>query len=133
MSEGRTNSERRESGVIQRKRSKIIFTRLSKFKLDFQRIGQLKKNKPNQKEERFMQIQLFTIPAIESKGALEEMNRFLRGHRVLKVRQEFSKDIGGAFWYFSIKYIDGMFSSPNTSKNVKKKKITKNYWIKKIL
>ena len=70
-----------------------------------------------------MQIQLFTIPAIDGKGALEEMNRFLRGHRVLEVRQEFAKDIGGAFWYFSIKYIDGMFSSPNTSKNVKKQKV----------
>lgn len=70
-----------------------------------------------------MQIQLYTIPTIDSKGALEEMNRFLRGHRVLEIRQEFAKDIGGAFWYFSIKYIDGMFISSNTTKNVKKQKV----------
>ena len=54
-----------------------------------------------------MQIKLFTIPAFDSEAATEEMNKFLRSHRVLEVHQEFVPAENGAYWCFSIKYIQG--------------------------
>lgn len=54
-----------------------------------------------------MQIKLFTIPAFDNETPTEEMNKFLRSHRVLEVGQEFVSAENGAYWCFSIKYIKG--------------------------
>ncbi|MCK5822917.1 MAG: HRDC domain-containing protein [Bacteroidales bacterium] len=54
-----------------------------------------------------MQIKLFTIPALDSELANEEMNKFLRSHKVIGVQQEFVPAENGAYWCFSIKYIQG--------------------------
>jgi hypothetical protein len=32
-----------------------------------------------------MQFQLFTVPITDDGSALEELNRFLRGHKILEV------------------------------------------------
>lgn len=34
-----------------------------------------------------MQIRVFTIPALAGQEMQEEMNKFLRGHRVMEVKQ----------------------------------------------
>ncbi len=54
-----------------------------------------------------MQIKLFTIPAFDSEAPTEEMNKFIRSHRVLEIKQEFVSAENGAYWCFSIKYISG--------------------------
>ena len=66
-----------------------------------------------------MQIKLFTIPAFDSNAANEEINKFLRSHRVLEVKQEFVSAENGAYWCFSIKYIQG--ENQYYSKNKKEK------------
>ena len=66
-----------------------------------------------------MQIKLFTIPAFDSDTASDEMNRFLRSHRVLEVKQEFVSAENGAYWCFSIKYIQG--DNQHYSQNKKEK------------
>ena len=52
-----------------------------------------------------MQIKLFTIPVFDNNTANEEMNKFLRSHRVLEVIQEFVSNKNSAYWCFSIKYL----------------------------
>jgi len=44
-----------------------------------------------------MQLKYFTIPAFDSGAANEELNKFLRSHRVLEVEQEFVFSAGASF------------------------------------
>lgn len=72
-----------------------------------------------------MQIKLFTIPAFDSDAPTEEMNKFIRSHRVLEIGQEFVSAENGAYWCFSIKYIQGenKFYSKNKKEKVDYRKI----------
>ena len=53
-----------------------------------------------------MQIKLFTIPISDSGQALEEMNSFLRGNKVLEIVQHFYQNERSAIWCFCIKYLE---------------------------
>lgn len=54
-----------------------------------------------------MQFKLFSISASGDAEAEEELNRFLRGHRVVSVQKELVREGGGAFWCFAIEYLLG--------------------------
>jgi hypothetical protein len=49
-----------------------------------------------------MQFKLFAISASGDDAAEEELNRFLRSHRVVSVQKELVRDGGGPFWCFCI-------------------------------
>ncbi len=66
-----------------------------------------------------MQIQLFTIPITDNGSALEEMNRFLRGHKVLETDKHLVQNEHGATWCFCISYI----ANGNTATKGKKEKV----------
>jgi len=53
-----------------------------------------------------MQIKLITIPASGNKATEEEMNRFLRGHRILDVSHEFVQNGMNSCWCFCIRYLE---------------------------
>lgn len=53
-----------------------------------------------------MQIKLFTIPVGDSGGALQEMNAFLRGNKILEVENQFIGNDNGACWCFCVRYIE---------------------------
>jgi len=57
-----------------------------------------------------MQIKLFTIPIGDSGNALEEMNRFLRGNKILGVQNQFANNENGAYWCFCVRYIEKTFA-----------------------
>lgn len=65
-----------------------------------------------------MQIKLFTIPVFDNAEATEEMNRFLRGNKVLEINQHFYQNVHTAAWCFCVKYIDTTGKTSFT-KNVK--------------
>lgn len=67
-----------------------------------------------------MQIKVFTIPAFDSNNATDELNKFLRTQRVLEVQQEFVAAQNGAYWCYSIKYLQ---ANSNTSYHNKREKI----------
>jgi superfamily II DNA helicase RecQ len=67
-----------------------------------------------------MQIRLFTIPAFEGAQLMEEMNAFLRNHRVLEVREEFFSTEQGAYWCFSIRFISSSALPSATGRNREK-------------
>lgn len=53
-----------------------------------------------------MQIKLYTVPVFGSEAIEEELNRFLRGHRILQLERHFCADNGG-YWAILIEYVDG--------------------------
>ena len=67
-----------------------------------------------------MQIKTFTIPIADNGVLQEEMNKFMRGHKVLEVTQEFYQSPSGAAWCFCVKYID---VTTSYSQNTRKAKI----------
>ena len=52
-----------------------------------------------------MQIKTFVLPVLSSECSEEELNRFLRGHRVLQVERHFCPDSGG-YWAILVEYVD---------------------------
>ena len=52
-----------------------------------------------------MQYKIFSIPVTDDGSAIEEMNRFLRSHKVLETEQQLISTKNGAQWHFCIKYL----------------------------
>ena len=52
-----------------------------------------------------MQFKIFTIPVTDDGSATEEMNRFLRSHKVLETEQQLISTKNGSQWHFCIKYL----------------------------
>ena len=53
-----------------------------------------------------MQFKLFVIPVTDSGDSLDELNKFLRGHRILEESHELVAGKHGSVWHFCIKYLD---------------------------
>ena len=58
-----------------------------------------------------MQIKVFTLPVWDSEPLEEEINKFLRSHRVLTIDRQFSAENGG-YWTLFVCYQEG--ASANT-------------------
>ncbi len=54
-----------------------------------------------------MQLACFSIPARGDSGSQEELNSFLRSHRVLTVHREFVAQGDNSFWALSVEYMEG--------------------------
>ena len=67
-----------------------------------------------------MQIKLFTIPVGDNGSALQEMNVFLRGHKILEVENELVSNENGAYWCFCVRYIERAYPDANGGKDGKK-------------
>lgn len=58
------------------------------------------------KNKGFMQIRLFTIPIGDGGAAVQEMNAFLRGNKILEVEKQLIHNEHGAYWCFCVSYIE---------------------------
>ena len=65
-----------------------------------------------------MQVKTFIIPFLSPEWAEEEVNKFLRSHRVLQVDRQFSAEQGGV-WTLLITYKDGDVRLEPTAKKEK--------------
>ncbi len=63
-----------------------------------------------------MQIKLFTIPVGDGGTALEEMNRFLRGNKILEVHDQLISNENGAYWCFCVRYIERTLNTVSNDK-----------------
>ena len=63
-----------------------------------------------------MQIKLFTIPIGDCGSSVDEMNRFLRSHKILEVQSQFISTENGAIWCFCVRYIENAIPVPNNKK-----------------
>jgi superfamily II DNA helicase RecQ len=53
-----------------------------------------------------MQLKVFAIGAQGGDEAAEELNKFLRGQRVLAVERRLIEQPGGAYWTFCVEYLE---------------------------
>lgn len=75
-----------------------------------------------------MQIKVYIIPLLDSFSSNEELNKFLRSHKIVDIRQEFVDNQSGAYWTYSISYLQ---SSNLKNHVVKKEKIDYKKVLKK--
>lgn len=54
-----------------------------------------------------MQFKFFTIPAVSPADAEEELNGFLRSHRILTVERQFVADAANPRWCLAVEYLPG--------------------------
>ena len=54
-----------------------------------------------------MQMAYYSIPARGDSGLQEDLNRFLRSHRILTVHREFVGQGDNSFWALAVEYMDG--------------------------
>jgi len=66
-----------------------------------------------------MQIKLLVVSIFNNENSLNELNKFLRSHRVLEVQQEFVSAENGSYWCFSIRYIQDNYSETLFNKREK--------------
>ncbi|MEZ5044080.1 MAG: HRDC domain-containing protein [Saprospiraceae bacterium] len=65
-----------------------------------------------------MQIKLFTIPVGDG-AAVQEMNAFLRGNKILEVENQFVSNEHGAYWCFCVRYIERAYPEADGKKAAK--------------
>lgn len=65
-----------------------------------------------------MQLKLFTIPVSDTGVFTEELNRFLRSHKILEVENHLISNEYGASWCFCVKYIESLWM-PNQGDRTK--------------
>uniref|UniRef100_Q3APY0 HRDC n=1 Tax=Chlorobium chlorochromatii (strain CaD3) TaxID=340177 RepID=Q3APY0_CHLCH len=53
-----------------------------------------------------MQIKLFTIPISDSGAPEEELNAFLKTHKIVSVDSELANNKDGAWWCFCVRYLE---------------------------
>lgn len=53
-----------------------------------------------------MQIKIFSVPLTDNGELLEELNRFLRSHKVLSVEHHFIPDGMNSAWSFCVKFLN---------------------------
>lgn len=54
-----------------------------------------------------MQIKIFTIPILGGEAFNEELNTFLRSHRIISVEDQFVQSGSGGWWVFKVQYGEG--------------------------
>ena len=71
---------------------------------------------------RTMQIKLFSIPQYGDDSSEEELNRFLRAHRIVEINKQFVPE--SRCWAFCVTYLEGSKPEPTaTSTMLRKTKI----------
>ena len=53
-----------------------------------------------------MQYQFFVIPAKDDSIATEELNKFLRSHRILSVQREFVSQSDNSYWAVAVEFLE---------------------------
>lgn len=68
-----------------------------------------------------MQIKTFFLPLFPQKEAEDELNRFLRGNKVLTIEKEFCSEPAG--WCFCVSYLGGASGREKKSTGSRKEKV----------
>jgi superfamily II DNA helicase RecQ len=61
-----------------------------------------------------MQVQIFSIQAIDNSEDLQKFNAFLRGHKIIDIEKQFVNNGSESFWSFCLRYVE---SPPNNNTN----------------
>ena len=70
-----------------------------------------------------MQFRIFNIPIPGSDAETEEMNRFLRGNRIIAVEKQLVSAGSAHYWSFCVQFIHSASSQQNIAQGERKEKI----------
>lgn len=70
-----------------------------------------------------MQLKIFTIPIVDGEERNEEMNRFMRGHRVVTVDKQFCMVGDLACWSFCVTYVEGAMPTALSKSSEQREKV----------
>ena len=70
-----------------------------------------------------MQVKLFTIPLFGSEEAVEEMNKFLRGNKVVDITKSLVQQGDVAYWSFCVTYLLGVPPKVQQPQGERKEKV----------
>jgi len=70
-----------------------------------------------------MQFKIFNIPVPGSEAEVEEMNRFLRGNRIVAVEKQLISIGNVSCWSFCVQYIVSSDIKPSSAQGERKEKI----------
>ena len=68
-----------------------------------------------------MQFKVFHVAITGDSDAEEELNKFLRSHRIVTVHRELARTPSGAYWCFCVEYLDQLIKPPAASVSFSKK------------
>ena len=74
-------------------------------------------------EVRNSEYKIYNIPISEGESETEEMNRFLRGNRIVSVENQLVSFEKIFYWSFCIQYIQGTINPQNTLQGERKEKV----------
>ncbi len=66
-----------------------------------------------------MQIKIFNIPIIDDGHFAEELNKFLRSHKILDVKHQLVNTESVTMWSFCVKYLDTKIVEQNVKRDYK--------------
>lgn len=66
-----------------------------------------------------MEVKIFTVPIFDEGSIQDEMNRFLRGHKVLEMEQKLVTHGQNSYWTYSIRYVTGATVAESRTKKEK--------------
>lgn len=75
------------------------------------------------KSARTMQIKIYTIPLFGNEEAVEEMNKFLRGNKVVDIQKSLVQQGETAYWSFCVTYLVGTLSKTQPPQAERKERV----------
>ncbi len=63
-----------------------------------------------------MQIKIFTIPIGDGGAVQQEMNTFLKVHKIHEIEQKLISNNNGSCWCFCVRYLETVFTTASESK-----------------
>ncbi len=75
------------------------------------------------KENKIMQIKIFSIPILDNGQLESELNKFLRTHSIVEMENKLVQNNNSTYWTFCIKYIENDYSSNDRNLKQSSKKI----------
>lgn len=73
--------------------------------------------------DRGMQLKIFTISCDESNDSNEELNRFLRGNKIVNIEKQFYIVNNMAYWTFCVTYLSNQMPSMQDKNDKKDNKV----------
>ena len=70
-----------------------------------------------------MQIKVFSVPTYGGEELNEELNRFLRSKKILRVDSELVSSSGSSYWSFCVRYVEGAKMPPYPKSKVDYKEV----------
>jgi len=83
------------------------------------------------KDASMMQIKMFTIPVFGGEALLDEMNAFMRGHKILQTEKQLAVFGSNACWCFCVSYMDSDYKPTRIKPRIDYKEVLDEQTFKK--